>query len=133
MKRHSTNRTTIGLQHVIMAMLLVAATIAHGTERDPLLHADAESSAAHQSSKTFFLEKAAASRSNAEEHRELRQKYLDRGLTIIARHCLAIAERYDEIAESYDSIAGGHADLSNDGRSKVSGLHNGHTPADPSP
>lgn len=133
MKPRRAYRTRTSLRHVVTIVLMLGAMTAHASEDDPLLYADADTSAAHQASMAFFENKATAARKNAEEHRELRARYLDRGLTIVARHCLAIATRYDEIAESYDVITAGHGDLSEDGRSAVSDLHNGHTPTKPSP
>ena len=116
------------LRHFATFALLLTAITAHASESDALQFADADSVAAHKSSQAFFENKAAIARKSAEEHRDLRARYVKRGLNIVARHCLAIAERYDEIAASYDSVAAGHGDLSSDGRSAASDLHNNHAP-----
>ncbi len=118
-----------------ITLLLGIVGFAQALETDNLLsQADAKTSAAHQWSKTFYLDRAADARQNAAQHRELYGKYIARGLTVVARHCKAIAQRYAEIAESYDAIAKGHEDLIKDGPSSVGDLHNGPVPNDePSP
>ncbi|MEQ8692001.1 MAG: hypothetical protein RIC89_14350 [Pseudomonadales bacterium] len=126
MKRNSTELRIPILQRTIAIAFLLGSIVAHGNEGDMLMSADANTATAHQTSETAYLEKATAARNNAAEHRELHRKYIDRGLTVIARHCAAIAKRYDEIAESYDMIAAGHNDLSKDGRTSLNELHGNH-------
>ena len=126
MQRTSTDLAARILRHLMAIAVLLGGMFAHGNEADALLFADANTANAHQTSMAAYLEKAAAARNNAAEHRELHRKYIDRGLTAIARHCNTIAERYDEIAVSYDMIAAGHEDLSKDGRSSLSELHGNH-------
>jgi hypothetical protein len=133
MQRTSTDLGARVLRPLMAIAVLLGSMLAHGNVGDELLFADANTATAHHTSRTAYLEKAAAARNNAAEHRELHRKYIDRGLTVIARHCVAIAERYDEIAESYDMIAAGHEDLSKDGRSSLSELHGNHPPDRSSP
>lgn len=114
-----------------ITLLLGIVGFAQAREADNLLsQADAKTSAAHQWSKTYYLDRAADARQNAAEHRELYAKYIARGLTVVARHCKAIAQRYVEIANSYDAIAKGHEDLTKDGRSSAGDLDNGLIPND---
>jgi hypothetical protein len=133
MQRTSTNLGARVLRPLMVIAVLLGSMLAHGNEGDELLFADANTATAHDTSKTAYLEKADMARKNALEHRELHGKYIDRGLIVIARHCSAIAERYEEIAESYDMIAAGHEDLSKDGRSSLSELHGNHPPNRSSP
>ena len=87
-----------GIQSMLLIALLLGSGASYALEVDDMLvHADANSSAEHQGSTAYFLEKAADARRNAAEHRDLHARYTKRGATIVARHCKAIATRFDEI------------------------------------
>lgn len=101
------------LDPVLMVFLLTLATVstANGSGSDALSLADASTPSEHEAARKAYVEYAVSARSSAAEHRTLYSRYVLQGLSIVARHCLAIASRFEEIAVSYEAMATEHANL----------------------
>lgn len=74
-------------------------------------HADAKTRIEHLEAAEHYWSQAATAHKNSQAHFTLLGKYEARGLTIVARHCKAIAEQFADMAERYDAMGAEHARL----------------------
>ena len=91
---------------VAVGMLWSTAALAAGDD-----HADAKTRIEHLEAAEHYWSQAATAHKNSQAHFTLLGKYEARGLTIVARHCKAIAEQFSDMAERYDAMGAEHARL----------------------
>jgi hypothetical protein len=95
---------------IIAVILAVFGGVAFAAET----HLDVAESATkmeHLEAAKHYWDEAAEAHSNSEAHFTSLGKYEQRGLTIVARHCKAIAEQFADIATRYHAMAEEHSRL----------------------
>lgn len=108
MKNPSTDRLMWINPVIVLLAFLMSVSVAIADAENSVEYAEADSFEEHRLAADYYHGRALEAESDAQAHDELLLRYEKAGLTIVARHCRAIAERFSEIASQYQLMAAEH-------------------------